>query len=158
MPTKEQIESVMERLQEVIASDYFEKDGDIFRHENGSSATEPMLAVTSEESTPFSALGSGDKIDVLDMYVGWEGFTEAQEDDVIRRVMDGESADFWLDGIEADDPVMDYRAELSSMMADIAVPPRFDSPSGHSDYDKALDEAASRGLSEVKDKDRGPER
>src|SRR5262249_12431021 len=41
---------------------------------------------------------------VLEADVFWSasGFTEAQKVDVIRRVLDGEEAGFWMDGIAAD--------------------------------------------------------
>lgn len=42
--------------------------------------------------------------DALANGVDWEGFTEAQEQDVIRRVIDGQAPEFWMDGVEMDDP------------------------------------------------------
>jgi hypothetical protein len=42
--------------------------------------------------------------DALANGIDWEGFTEAQEQDVIGRVIDGQAPEFWMDGVEMDDP------------------------------------------------------
>lgn len=42
--------------------------------------------------------------DALAKGIDWDGFTEAQEQDVIRRVTDGQGSEFWMDGVEADVP------------------------------------------------------
>jgi hypothetical protein len=36
--------------------------------------------------------------------IDWEGFAEAQEQDVVRRVIDGQGPGSWMDGVEADVP------------------------------------------------------
>jgi hypothetical protein len=36
--------------------------------------------------------------------IDWEGFTEGQKDNVIRRVLDGQVAESWMDGITASRP------------------------------------------------------
>lgn len=42
--------------------------------------------------------------DALANDIVWEGFTEAQAQDVIRRVIDGQGSGCWMDGVEADVP------------------------------------------------------
>jgi hypothetical protein len=42
--------------------------------------------------------------DALAKGIDWEGFAEAQEQDVILRVADGQGPGSWMDGVEADAP------------------------------------------------------
>ena len=49
-------------------------------------------------------LETADKIAVLGKYVDWEGFNDAQKRSVIQRVVGGDSPEFWMDGITAEDP------------------------------------------------------
>jgi hypothetical protein len=50
----------------------------------------------------------------LTVAIDWEGFTESQMQDVIRRVLDGEEPDFWMDGVEpeVERPVRPLTLEL----------------------------------------------
>jgi hypothetical protein len=40
--------------------------------------------------------------DALATAINWQGFSEAQKDSVIQRVIDGEEPNFWMDGIEVE--------------------------------------------------------
>jgi hypothetical protein len=55
------------------------------------------------DSVPWDALTDEQKYDVLSASVDWQGFDAGQIVDVSRRVVEGESVDFWFDDIPVSD-------------------------------------------------------
>jgi hypothetical protein len=115
MPTRQQMDSVIERIETLIETE-FHGHSSFHSYDDGRKVPAdwnywPMSASRSEivaaigegyESKSWREMGEEDRRDVLAEYVDWQGFTEAQKADVIRRVLDGEEAGFWMDGIAAD--------------------------------------------------------
>lgn len=89
MPTPAQIESALEQIRKVMGNTYVEVDGSIYEH----------LPTSGQRALPFGWLTPRQQFDVLEEYVNWTGFTEDQEIDVIRRVVERQDADEWMDGL-----------------------------------------------------------
>ena len=108
MPTKEQIDAAVEHINDVIGRNYIEGDGDMcscwFQPEGGGPVGMTVFqGVPTGTPESFSQIPAKAKVELLQTYVRWEGFTVLQESNVIRRVLDGQSADEWMNGIEPDD-------------------------------------------------------
>lgn len=106
MPTKEQIESVAEHIRDVIGRNYIEGDGDQascwFQPEGGGVVGRALFqGAPIGTPEPFPELPSKAKAELLVTCVDWEGFTFDERRDVSRRVIDGESPEFWMDGVQA---------------------------------------------------------
>lgn len=92
MPTREERASVVARIE------WLESMG--FRRGQGG-VPEPV----SGASPPWwDDLDRAEQRAILDEQVDWEGFTEAEKEEVEQRVLDEEDAEFWMDGIAADPP------------------------------------------------------
>jgi hypothetical protein len=91
MPTRQQMDWVTQKIEWLQSMSYIIEDGKLVSGPV-SDASQPEWEDLSREQQQF----------VLREDVNWSGFTEAQEADVIRRVLDGEEANFWMDGIAAD--------------------------------------------------------
>ncbi len=87
MPTKEQMEAVTQKIEWLESMSYWLEKG---------KTPEPV----SDAALPWwENLSRVEQQAVLDAEVDWQGFTESQKLDVERRVLDGEAAGFWMDGI-----------------------------------------------------------
>jgi hypothetical protein len=96
VPTREQIETTIGRIKVLIGTTYMEgQEYDAGDQHPPRSGLEPI---------PFNALTRGDRIELLDMVVDWEGFTDAQRGSVKRRVLEGRGAESWMDGIGPAEP------------------------------------------------------
>jgi hypothetical protein len=109
MPSREQMATVIEHIKDVIGKRYYHE---IYLEQDG----HPEFDVVSpsaeiDDSETFDTLPTRAKIEPLNRDVDWEGFTEAQKDGVIRRVLDGQEAEFWMDGIAPDAPTEERPAE-----------------------------------------------
>ncbi len=91
MPSKDQMERVIQKIEWLKSMSYFQEEGRV--PETASDTTLPW----------WEDLSRSEQEAVLSADVSWEGFTEAEEQDVIRRVTEGEDSEFWMDGIGADD-------------------------------------------------------
>jgi hypothetical protein len=94
MPTHEQINRAIHDIEALIAG-----------LEVVSVSGERVIPTLLEQEGDFHFWGDlteNQRRDALNLAVDWSGFAEAQKADVTRRVLDGEEADFWMDGIAAD--------------------------------------------------------
>lgn len=57
--------------------------------------------------------------EALATIIDWTGFTEMQRDDVIRRVLDGEEPEFWMDDVEPDDEKLLVGEEFKAWAAEV---------------------------------------
>lgn len=90
-PTRDQIEATIERIKELSGITYMEGE----EYDAGDQhPPRPGL-----EPIPFHALTSGDRVELLAMLIDWEGFTDAQRGTVIRRVIEGQAPESWMEGI-----------------------------------------------------------
>ena len=108
MPTKEQVNAAILHIADVIGRRYIEGNGDMcscwFQPEGGGPlGIRIVQGVPVGTPEPFSDLPVKARIELLDVYVDWEGFDNAQESSVIQRVLDGESPEFWMDDIQITD-------------------------------------------------------
>ena len=88
MPSQDQMESVTNRIGWLKSTDYGLGEG-------MSSGAAP------DEILPWwQGLSNPERVAVLDAEVVWEGFSDAQKESVIERVVDGQDSEFWMDGIE----------------------------------------------------------
>lgn len=111
MPTPQEIETVSQRIEWLQSMSYLIEDGKL--------ASGPV----SDAVAPWwDSLSREQQDTVLREDVNWTGFTEAQENSVIERVLDGQEPEFWMDGIAPHAAT----AEIASMFEAIANPPRFD--------------------------------
>jgi hypothetical protein len=113
VPTKEQIEAVIEQIKDVESRNYIESDGDQascwFQPEGGGVVGRALFqGAPIGELEPFADLPSRAKAELLVTCVDWEGFTVDQRHDVSRRVIDGEGPPFWMDGVQV---LLDARSE-----------------------------------------------
>jgi hypothetical protein len=153
MPTKEQMAAAAEHIRDVIGRRYIEGDGDAcscwFQPEGGGPVGMTVFqGVPVGTPEPFSDLPARARIELLDVYVDWEGFNDAQEWSVIQRVLDGESPEFWMDGI-----VPDAALEISKELFDRGM--TGESPQGCGQF---FTESEVRALSRMRGKDGGYER
>lgn len=142
MPTSEQIEAAVEQIFALTAEEFRGftnwKDDRLLCEWYRTKDWDDGIEGTEKRS--WQDLGDEGRNHVLRGNVDWSGFTEAQENNVIQRVMEDESPDLWMDGITPDDKplfkemredeaaakVRDGLSELSAMFEDIANPPNFD--------------------------------
>jgi hypothetical protein len=90
MPTKEQIDAVTQRIRWFESLSFLRVEGEISH-------------LASVASMPWwENLSRDEQKAVLSLDVNWQGFSEAQREDVINRVLSGESEEFWMDGIRPD--------------------------------------------------------
>jgi hypothetical protein len=114
MPTREQIERAVESIKNAASSDYV-----VLR---GTEGRPPGWSLIDPPEKLFSMLETSDKISVLTTSVDWEGFTEAQMEDVIRRVLKGEEPNMWMDDVKPGGPSHDpSREEFKRIMAEQRV-------------------------------------
>jgi hypothetical protein len=124
MPTKEQMESVSKRIEELQEATYHCPDDGFPRPSPGQETKghhrEVMSSPTSWDT--WSGLSRGELTNVLETLVDWSGFTEAQRADVIQRVLDGEEMDFWMDGVEQSASqekwIADFHARVEELKRD----------------------------------------
>jgi hypothetical protein len=157
MPTKAQIESVAVRIESLKSMNFNIEDGDI---------PEP----SSDISLPsWGSLSQAQRKTVLDMDVNWIGFTEAQEDDIIRSVIDDDAPELWMDGIEPDDywerldDTFRFEGEtpaaiFAEVMEDFALRRMPEDPSNVKPYDQQLQDAIDSGRFRNQNTEREPER
>jgi hypothetical protein len=90
MPTKEQMIAVTQRIGWFQSMSFLRIEGEISHLASG--AYLPW----------WENLSRDEQKAVLSLDVNWQGFSAAQRDDVINRVLSGESEEFWMDGIRPD--------------------------------------------------------
>jgi hypothetical protein len=61
----------------------------------------PASASREGEYFFWDSLSATHRRDAMAIVIDWHGFTEAQKDGVIQRVIDGIEPEFWMDGIDA---------------------------------------------------------
>jgi hypothetical protein len=61
-------------------------------------------------------LSESQRPDALAVAIDWRGFTESQREGVIRRVLEGDDPDLWMDGIEESYPSAE---EIKALAAEI---------------------------------------
>ncbi|WP_161602313.1 hypothetical protein [Tautonia marina] len=61
-------------------------------------------------------LSESQRPDALTVAIDWRGFTESQREGVIRRVLEGDEPDLWMDGIEESYPSAE---EIKALAAEI---------------------------------------
>ena len=108
MPTREQIETAREQIEDVISRRYIEGDGDMcscwFQPETPGPIGMTLVKGTLEGMPePFMEIPRKAQVELLHEFVNWDGFSDAQELTVIRRVLDGSSRNSWMDGLDAVD-------------------------------------------------------
>lgn len=85
--------------------------------------------------------------DALAIVVDWQGFSESQKDGVIQRVLDGESPDLWMAGIDAakghDHGRDQFKRILEEQTIDYQAARLRDTGQ---DYERFLKEATERAL------------
>ena len=96
MPTKEQMKSVVEHINDVISRRYIEGDGDmcscVFQPEGGGPVGVTLFqGIPVGTPEPFADLPSWGKIELLGTYIGWKGFSESERSLVIDRVLMAEA-------------------------------------------------------------------
>lgn len=82
--------------------------------------------------------------DALAIVVDWHGFTEAQKDGVMQRVVDGEEPEFWMDGIDMTKGHDHGKEQFKAIMS--------------GEYSQFLEEATERALARMQGKEGGCER
>lgn len=102
MPTQVAIDEIIERIEALEAS-RFVPDGEWMRPSDAADAV------------PWDDLTEEQQYGVLVSEFLWPGFDVSQIVDVARRVVEGESSEFWMDGIEASDQAEHIARELHSM-------------------------------------------
>lgn len=92
MPTKQQREAVEQQIGWLRSMSYLLENGEL------------VSGPVSDAVAPWwEDLNRAQQQAILAEYVNWSGFTEAQENSVIERVLDGQDAEFWFDGMEPGD-------------------------------------------------------
>lgn len=94
MPSRQQVERVIGEIKELSEEYAFE------RIDEERVALAPYGRGTEDGFFFWGELTQAQMRDALANGIDWEGFTKAQEQDVIRRVIDGQAPEFWMDGID----------------------------------------------------------
>jgi hypothetical protein len=108
MPTKEQMDAVEQKV-EWLKSRRYARDASHPPTPMPDELIESLNNLRDDGKPPVSPsdlalpgwedLSRGEQQAVLSVDVAWKGFSEAQRDDVINRVLDGQDAEFWMDGV-----------------------------------------------------------
>ncbi len=159
MPTKEQMETVVVHVKDVVSRNYIEGDGDmcscVYQPEGGGRVGITVFqGVPVGTPEPFADLPSWGKVELLVTYVGWKGFSDAQKSDVIDRVIDGKSHDLWMGGID----VTTNHDHCKEMFKQILEEQKIDYQAARlrdsgQDHEKFLKEATERALARMQGKE-----
>jgi len=160
MPTKEQIATATEHIKDVIGKRYIEGDGDMyscwFRPEGGGPVGAGLFqGVPVGTPERFADLPSRGKVELLVTYVDWKGFDGLQEDRVIERVLDGNSPDLWMTGIDVTKSPDHGREQFKKILEEQAV----DYQAARlrdtgQDYEKLLKESTDRPMVRVQENEK----
>jgi len=126
MPTKKQMKTASRDIADVISRNYIEGDGDMcscwFQPEGGGRVGMTLFQkVPVGTPEPFTDLPNRAKVELLVTYVDWKGFSDAQERSVIQRILNGDSPEFWMDGIRAEGSARSQKALFAEWQADYAA-------------------------------------
>ena len=92
----------------------------------------------------WTELSENHRQDALSAVIDWTGFAETQRADVIKRVLDGQEPDFWMDGIDQDEPakqkelIADFHARVEELKREGV--PDFPPLGGKLPWDQATEE------------------
>ncbi len=146
MPTKQQLDRVTDEIEIFVGG------LEVVRLEG--QRIVPATASREGEYLFWEDLVDTQRRDALALVVDWRGFSEGQKDSVIQRVLDGESRDSWMDGIDVtkghDDGKERFRKILEEQKIDYQAAGLRDTGQ---DYEQFLKEATERALTRMQGKE-----
>ncbi len=146
MPTKEQIFRVTDEI------DNFVGGLEVVRLEG--ERIVPASASREGEYLFWDDLVATQRRDALAIVVDWQGFTEGQKDSVIQRVLDGESRDSWMDGIDVITNHDHCKERFMKILAEQKIDYQAaDLRDSGQDYEKFLKEATERAQARLQGKE-----
>jgi hypothetical protein len=101
MPTQEQADTAVRHIADLVSRRFIDGGGDMcgcrYVPEGGGNVGMTYCYPPEPgESFVFAELDERSQVDRLVTYVDWEGFSDAQEMDVIQNVIDGKEQAHWM--------------------------------------------------------------